>query len=611
MYTQYEINKKNVQGVKMMLIEQDAGCISPIDPRNQPFINEIKSLGSGKVIITEPLVIYAILQKYGILNRNGRIYPREILVKQNELYQKAIRERSAVGECVPHGTEIFTINGWRPIEDVKIGDKIFSLNLETNSIENESIESTIKKNYKDDLVHLYNSGSLDMRLTKNHKMILWDRYNKPYEMTAIEVYEAIKNKDSKISHSKIRYSGFWKGTDEEYFILPNTDLKIKTELWAAFLGFFISEGHTAGSRGGKVTNRVTITQSKAKQKELLVELLNQLPFEYTISDNRQFNIYNQELHNHLSVLGNSEEKHIPEYAKNWSPVLLNTLLTWLLLGDGRNRHNKKGELLREYYTTSPKLSEDVFEIMLKLGSGASISNRQQKDRYITDSHFIDGEEEVDGSLILVRKMIKSKRLIKAENSKLLYIVSEKTTASVSLDARFTKVQLEPYNDDVYCVSVPNKTWMMRYNNQVAWTHNCDHPESSIISIDRISHNIIETWWEGHTLMGKVEILMSPGFINSGIVSTKGDEIANLLRNGIKIGVSSRGVGSLAEGKNGEQIVQNDYEIICWDAVTAPSTPDGWFYKSVEEARPFVEGITKNNSVIKETLSNRLDKFLLD
>ena len=77
------------------------------------------------------------------------------------------------------------------------------------------------------------------------------------------------------------------------------------------------------------------------------------------------------------------------------------------------------------------------------------------------------------------------------------------------------------------------------------------------------------------LNGKMEILMTPGFINYGIVSTKGDEVANLLRNRIKIGVSSRGVGSLVEGRNGEQIVQDDFEIICWDVVTAPSTPGSW------------------------------------
>jgi hypothetical protein len=139
----------------------------------------------------------------------------------------------------------------------------------------------------------------------------------------------------------------------------------------------------------------------------------------------------------------------------------------------------------------------------------------------------------------------------------------------------------------------------------------DHPESSIIAGDRISHNITETWWEGKTLMGKMEILMTPGFINYGIVSTKGDEVANLLRNRIKIGVSSRGVGSLKEGRNGEQLVQDDFEIICWDVVTAPSTPDAWIFRNVEEAKPYVENVAPKGNIIKETLSDKLNKFLLD
>jgi hypothetical protein len=139
----------------------------------------------------------------------------------------------------------------------------------------------------------------------------------------------------------------------------------------------------------------------------------------------------------------------------------------------------------------------------------------------------------------------------------------------------------------------------------------DHPESSVIAGDRISHNITETWWENQTLMGKMEILMTPGFINYGIVSTKGDEVANLLRNRIKIGVSSRGVGSLKEGRNGEQIVQDDFEIICWDVVTAPSTPDAWIGRNIEEMRPYVENTEIKKPLIKENLLDDLDKFLID
>lgn len=134
----------------------------------------------------------------------------------------------------------------------------------------------------------------------------------------------------------------------------------------------------------------------------------------------------------------------------------------------------------------------------------------------------------------------------------------------------------------------------------------DHPESSIIAGDRISHNITETWWEGKTLMGKMEILMSPGYVNSGIISCKGDEVANLIRNNIMIGVSSRGVGSLRE-MNGDHIVQDDFEIICWDVVISPSTPGSWIFKDKSEAKPFTESTEEKNNL----LLNNIDKFLLD
>lgn len=139
----------------------------------------------------------------------------------------------------------------------------------------------------------------------------------------------------------------------------------------------------------------------------------------------------------------------------------------------------------------------------------------------------------------------------------------------------------------------------------------EHPESSIIASDRVSHNILETWWEGKTLMGKMEILMTPGFVKYGIVSTKGDDVANLIRNKIKIGVSSRGVGSLKENKEGEQIVQDDFELICWDIVTAPSTPNAWILNSKEEKSRYVENTIVSKENINEKLIKGLDNFLLD
>jgi hypothetical protein len=135
----------------------------------------------------------------------------------------------------------------------------------------------------------------------------------------------------------------------------------------------------------------------------------------------------------------------------------------------------------------------------------------------------------------------------------------------------------------------------------------DHPESSIVSISRISHNIVDLWWEGNVLMGKLEIIMSPGFVSQGIISCEGDRVANYIRKGLKIGVSSRGVGSLQK-ENGRNVVQDDFELICWDIVTSPSTPGSWIYDEEPTREQQMSESEKKDD--KNILGDSLDKFLL-
>lgn len=134
----------------------------------------------------------------------------------------------------------------------------------------------------------------------------------------------------------------------------------------------------------------------------------------------------------------------------------------------------------------------------------------------------------------------------------------------------------------------------------------DHPESSIVAITRVSHNVTELWWEGNVLMGKLEIIMSPGFVNQGIISCEGDQVANLLRKGLKIGVSSRGVGSLKK-ENGRNVVQDDFELICWDVVTSPSTPGSWIYSEEPNREQQMSEATETKD--KDLLIDSLDNFL--
>ena len=100
----------------------------------------------------------------------------------------------------------------------------------------------------------------------------------------------------------------------------------------------------------------------------------------------------------------------------------------------------------------------------------------------------------------------------------------------------------------------------------------DHPESSIVNLNNVSHNIKRIWWEGNDLMGELELLNTPsGKIAQEIISA-----------GIPLGISSRGMGSVQQ--IGETVeVQDDFELLCWDLVSVPSTP-GAYMKKLSEGK---------------------------
>ena len=138
----------------------------------------------------------------------------------------------------------------------------------------------------------------------------------------------------------------------------------------------------------------------------------------------------------------------------------------------------------------------------------------------------------------------------------------------------------------------------------------NHPSSSLIDLDRVSHSIVETWWDGRMLMGKIKLFTSPGWKKMGIVSTKGDQAAMLIMNGAVLGISSRGVGSLKNVK-GDNIVQEDFELVCFDLVSSPSTPGAYIFSDPSERDQYQESIEEKPVVddkIKR-LMGKLDTFL--
>jgi len=124
----------------------------------------------------------------------------------------------------------------------------------------------------------------------------------------------------------------------------------------------------------------------------------------------------------------------------------------------------------------------------------------------------------------------------------------------------------------------------------------DHPESSVVNLQNVSHNVRKIWWKGNDLCGTVEVLGTPA----------GNILKELLKAGVKLGISSRGLGSVEEIHEGEGEgsleVQPDFELVCWDFVSNPST-QGAFMHEINESKNdiYINKYDNVNNIINEIL----------
>jgi hypothetical protein len=167
------------------------------------------------------------------------------------------------------------------------------------------------------------------------------------------------------------------------------------------------------------------------------------------------------------------------------------------------------------------------------------------------------------------------------------------------------------------VLIPQANAYQELVNTNSAVSEADHPDSSIISLQNISHMITKMWWgkgeQENVLFGQLKIIVSPGYIKYGVCSVIGDKIVLYLQNKIRLGISSRGVGTLKE-INGENLVQGDFELIGFDLVSTPSTPGAYLFPAEKGSVSFAENYVKKNGIyLKEEeikICNALDKFLL-
>ena len=129
----------------------------------------------------------------------------------------------------------------------------------------------------------------------------------------------------------------------------------------------------------------------------------------------------------------------------------------------------------------------------------------------------------------------------------------------------------------------------------------DHPDDSVINLKNASHLVAKMWWDGENVMGKIEVLNTPS----------GQILKDLVKSNVKLGISSRGLGSVKE-EQGHIMVEDDFQLICFDIVSEPSTPGAYVTPQADISPDINVYLREDKSITKhQKITNIIDDILRD
>lgn len=517
-------------------------------------------------------------------NRNKRIYPKKVLENaMNKYIEDYVSKNRALGELnhpscyVYNDFLVLTPTGWKPFTDINVGDEVICMNQNKESVVG-FVEQKIEEPFLNDYIYHIKGRNIDSEVTSNHRFYCLDRNDNIVVKTAEELYE-------NSSHLRIIKSFNTSNSDSIDTIIIKKiddiknpwaykrnvweDLALDSKEFCKFLGFWLAEGHING-------NTILVTQNSGTIAEEYKKVLSNLGIEYNVQYSNSYRnmheiIYfsDKRIVEYLKPLGNCYTKYIPKEIKNLSKECLLELLNWFAKGDGRtviNGSNKRKRTPLNIFSTSKKLIDDFNEVILKLGMSCKIHEYNSNNDYIYAEH-----------------------LIKCEKKHTLYQLNISCVSGIHLDRRFIKINRRFENAGMaYCLRTTYGNFYVNDKGNQYLTGNCvaPNPERACILIQDLH-------WKGNDVLGKAKVLSTP----------TGEIVKSLIRDGVQLGVSTRGIGTLTE-KNGDSIVESDYTISAIDVVSNPSGMDCWINGVLENVEFYYENGQLCESTIDEYLKHK-------
>lgn len=412
--------------------------------------------------ITEQLAIHK-MQSAGIkqgvwIHSHGDKVPRKTHLRfdgkvfdlDKGLYDSQVGRYVKPGElinCYHEDTEVYTENGFVLLKDVKIGEKVLTLNPITKNL---SWEKCIAKQSKfSNKIARVKGIRFSAAVDPEHRFFAYKKVchtnNSTYEPKFID---GVKNLNTKY---KFYNSSHWVGEDIEFVDINGLIIPINDYL--IFMGYYLSEGSFDNR---KYHNRIDISQYKYKDL-----MFDKLSFFNPHLVQKGINIYSKQLKQYCQQFGKSYEKFIPDIIKALPAEKIRIFLDAFALGDGSikryiERNDKySGFIYNRYYSSSKRMADDLVELIIKTGMGVSTDFQKRKGKVVK---FKNGEYETKTDM---------------------YSVFEKRTVFMGMES--INVKIDDYNKIVYDITVEkNHTLLIRYEGKIHWNGNCTCTFSPVV-----------------------------------------------------------------------------------------------------------------------------------
>ena len=377
-------------------------------------------------------------------NGNDFVYPINVNFEHKKLFPGNIGPSTGEMGCYDGMTEVLTDNGWKFFNDLSPQDSVCTLNPFNHNIEFDKPYAIVSFNHHNKLVSIQNR-TLDINVTPDHNMYVESQQD---ARMGRNNFRFVKARDLGYQ-SVIKRTGTWIGVEQACFTLPSVpmghyegrqvvlhksgEVEIPMDSWLSFMGIWLSDGYASNGKIG-------IAQKTPGKTERIERLLSQLPFKFSKRGN-EFYLYNKQLCSYLIEFGKSYEKHVPKFIKELSPRQIGIFLEWFALGDGTMMKNG----FRIFYTSSKILSDDIQELLLKIGRVGIVKSRQRTGKVMIEGHLADA-------------------------SRVQYEVLERVRKLDSwIDRR--DIKTIDYDGKVYCACVKNHVMYVRRNGKPYWCGN--------------------------------------------------------------------------------------------------------------------------------------------